>query len=351
MIDRIISQLGGHSFLENALKSNLDWIERSFTKNDNKGSSAYLTSWGTWSKVYPETTGYLIPTLLQAHNYFKDHKYLDLARNQVVFLKSIQNADGSFFQATDKKEPIVFDTAQILLGFNAIHKLEGGYEKDLESILAWLLSVLSEKGEFVSHNYRSDYNPAYYARVLWPIYEALFILKKDLPEKLNVALSRINALQNSNGSFNQWSFDGKDSAFTHTIIYTLRGLRECEAYTEANTNYHKTLDKILHLVNKEKWGGTFDQDWNSDQNFICSAGNAQLAILILKLYRDDGIEKYLNILSPLLYPLLKSQRTKNILKGGIPSSYPVYGKYQRFRYTNWTQKFFSDAILQLLQSK
>jgi hypothetical protein len=31
--------------------------------------------------------------------------------------------------------------------------------------------------------------------------------------------------------------------------------------------------------------------------------------------------------------------------GGIPGSYPIYGRYARLQYPNWAAKFFVDALL------
>ena len=36
-------------------------------------------------------------------------------------------------------------------------------------------------------------------------------------------------------------------------------------------------------------------------------------------------------------------------KGAIPSSIPLYGPYQRFKYTNWTQKFYCDATMSVME--
>jgi hypothetical protein len=36
------------------------------------------------------------------------------------------------------------------------------------------------------------------------------------------------------------------------------------------------------------------------------------------------------------------------VRGGIAGSYPIYGRYGRFKYPNWAAKFFADALLALV---
>lgn len=47
------------------LSATMGWLERSLVK-DRGGSAAYFIPGIGWSKAYPETTGYIIPTLLRA---------------------------------------------------------------------------------------------------------------------------------------------------------------------------------------------------------------------------------------------------------------------------------------------
>ena len=35
------------------------------------------------------------------------------------------------------------------------------------------------------------------------------------------------------------------------------------------------------------------------------------------------------------------------IRGAIAGSYPIYGRYERFKYPNWAAKFFIDALLTL----
>jgi len=317
-ISEIITNLGGKPKLEKALKNNMDWIVKSFKVNDHKGSSGTRSIRGTWGAVYPETTGYLVPTLLAYANYFNDSKVRKLALKQYSYFKSIQNKDGSFRQAEDNKEPIVFDTAQIILGLLAIVAEQEKPEpllKMIRSAVDWLGLQLNDEGEFTSYNYVKNYK--------------------------------------ENRSFDKMGFQKNQSAFTHNMAYTFRGLWECAEIL----NDRKLKKKVRHsmnalneqILNKGKVAGTYSAKWKADYSFICSTGNAQLALMNLILYERSGHKRNLETVELLLKPLLKSQRNHLVNAGAVPSSIPIRGKYQRMKYTNWTQKFYCDALLKLLQ--
>jgi hypothetical protein len=45
-------------------------------------------------------------------------------------------------------------------------------------------------------------------------------------------------------------------------------------------------------------------------------------------------------------------KTSNLnIRGAIAGSYPIHGRYERFKYPNWAAKFFVDALLMLDEVK
>jgi hypothetical protein len=78
-----------------------------------------------------------------------------------------------------------------------------------------------------------------------------------------------------------------------------------------------------------------------------STGHAQLAIMWLKIYNKYDDLRYLNASLKILdrVSLLIPCYTFIKRKGGVPGSYPFWGKYMIFRQPNWATKFFIDAIL------
>lgn len=351
MTGNLISQLGGRNTLEKALFNNLIWIKKSFAHNNNLGSSGWSNLLGKFSAPYPETTGYLIPTLINSSQYLNDSSYLLLAEKQVDFFSSIQNSDGSFYQSINNKAPIVFDTSQILLGLCAIYQYQIN-SKLLEQInlcLDWLLSLIDKKGHFTNYNFTKQSCPAYYSRVFW----AMLLAQKLLGLKANpLILSGVNSIlqqRQSNNSFLQWGFDNESYVLTHNIVYTLRGLYETALLSDNKELLSVVENCINSIISKiladNKLYGAYNHQWEPDRSMVCSVGNAQLAYLMLTIDRS----KYSVAIKKVLQPLLLKQSNTVVNKGAVPSSLPIWGRYQRWRYTNWTQKFFCDALLSLLK--
>ncbi len=354
-IQDIITTLGGRVKLEQALHDNMNWIVKSFQVNDGKGSSGIRSIRGTWGAVYPETTGYLVPTMLNYANYFDNKKVKKLALKQQNFLKSITNQDGSFRQSIDNEEPIIFDCAQIILGLLSIVpelKDPEGLLSRIKRSVDWLGLQLDDEGEFIAHNYVENYNPAYYARVAWPMASAELIKYSKPRTKTKKLISRIAKLQQENYAFDKAGFHPRQTAYTHTIAYTLRGLWECAEILndrKLKKRVRKSMNALAELIlKKEKVAGSYTASWRGDYSYICASGNAQLAIIYLLLYETSGHKRNLSPIENLLGPLIKNQRKHLVNGGAVPSSIPIRGKYQRMKYTNWTQKFYCDALLKLL---
>lgn len=333
----------------------MDWIVKSFKVNNYLGSSGTRTIRGSWGKVYPETTGYLIPTLFNYASYFDDQKIRDLALRQLDYFKSIQNEDGSFRQAADIEAPIVFDTAQIILGLLSLaaeSETPNAILGMINRAVDWLGLQLDDEGNFVAHNYVDNYNPAYYARIAWPMASGELIKYSKPRTKTKNLIKRLVELRLENKSFATMSFHPDQKAYTHTIAYTIRGLWECAEILNDRKLKKKLRSTINlfneHILEKQSIAGSYDENWNGDFSFQCTVGNAQLALMNLILYERSGYKKNLEVIEILLAPILKNQRKILMNAGAVPSSIPIKGEYQRFKYTNWTQKFFCDALLKLL---
>ena len=352
-IESVIKDLGGKEKLVVTLQENLKWIKQSFKVNNNLGSSGIRSLKGTWGDVYPETTGYLVPTLHKLGLFLDDEEACELAIKQLSYFESIQNEDGSFFQSNDNERPILFDTSQIIEGLYYMAHTIPNPKPVLSMIIKavdWLGKQLDEKGNFTDYQYVENYNPAYHARVAWKMASAELIKYSKPRTKTKALIERIAELQNENNSYKNWGFEKGAPAFSHTVAYTLRGLWECADIThnrKLRRSILKSITVLAKSITDNGVAGSYDQDWNGDFDYMCAAGNAQLAILFTSVYRYSGDKKFLSLVEPLLQPLLRAQRPKLIHRGAIPSSIPMRGAYQRFKYTNWTQKFFCDAILGL----
>jgi hypothetical protein len=110
---------------ESCIVSTLDWIRRaqdhSRTRDGGFARDFNLIK-GCWASSYPETTGYIIPTLLECARKYKDADLRSRAMRALNWLLSIQMPGGGFQAGSVDQEPRVaatFNTGQILLGLAA----------------------------------------------------------------------------------------------------------------------------------------------------------------------------------------------------------------------------------------
>src|ERR1700728_2466341 len=117
-----------------------------------------------WQPAYPETTGYIIPTLHRLYRQNSDPALRVSTVAAIAWLKSVQRNDGSFADLHGRAQ--VFDTGQILIGLNylAEHAPELLDGDMLARAGRWLASVQEVDGSFVTHAY-NNVPHSYYVRV------------------------------------------------------------------------------------------------------------------------------------------------------------------------------------------
>src|SRR5687767_5917288 len=76
---------------EESLKNTFKWIESSFTATGDGGSSAYYHYARGWKGSYPETTGYLIPTMYEYSSLIGSEDWRKRAKAAADWLLSIQS--------------------------------------------------------------------------------------------------------------------------------------------------------------------------------------------------------------------------------------------------------------------
>ena len=57
------------------VRAALDWLARSQDATGNGGSAAYYSPWLGWSRAYPETSGYIVPTLWRGADWLEREVY------------------------------------------------------------------------------------------------------------------------------------------------------------------------------------------------------------------------------------------------------------------------------------
>lgn len=355
-INSIVEDLGGSAFLEKRLHLCMRWIEESFRVHDYRYSSGTRTMLGKWGAPYLETTGYLLSTLSEYENRYSSTTTTNILELQLASLLKLQNENGSFPQSLEEKEPIVFDTAQLLLGLITVSSRTNSQPKKalkaIKKSMEWLKENLDHDGSFIAHNYLADYNPLYYSRIAWALIQAEMIIESKGSPEAKAFINLIADKVSSSEDLKNWGLHPDQPALTHNIAYTLRGIWECAEILNDKKLFKlikKKLNEWIERIEEQPLAGSYSANWEADHSFICVTGHAQMCLLYLLAYDKTQKQKYLQPVSTLLKPLIKSQNKLGLNKGAVPSSIPIYGKYQRFKYTNWTQKFYADTLLQLLK--
>ena len=147
----------------------------------------------------------------------------------------------------------------------------------------------------------------------------------------------------------------KSDPLTHNLAYYTEGYWEAYKLLK-DVNYLnialRTTKKISEIFEKKKFlFASFSNEWKSRDFFSCTVGLAQFSNLLLEIGHETKDFTLINTGLKMLDELKKIQyinfsflsNNKNIY-GALPSSYPIYGNYSMMNLTNWTSKYYIDAL-------
>lgn len=337
----------------------LSWLKHSFDACDKRGSAAYYSQLRCpirgWSAAYPETTGYIIETLLDYYNIFHKEWMLDYALAGVDWLCEIQKGNGAMPGGIGEYgESSIFNTGMILFGWCRAyeHTNNPKYLACAKKAVDWLIDSLESDGSWKLGAYITGHIPSYYTRVIWAILEVNKHLKStDIQSLMQKALEYYKIKRNPNGSVTDWAFDKEKPAFTHTIAYTMRGFLESSILLNDTESLLIAKNMAFNLIEDYqkhgKLAGAYDLDWKGDFSFVCITGNAQLALNLARLYQISQTEIYKTYAILFFESIANAPSTLPFrgVKGSIAGSSPYWGKYQPLQKVNWAAKFWLDALL------
>ncbi len=318
-----------------------------------------------WVDPYPETTGYIIPTVLRYGDLMGDEDSVQRARRMAEWELSIQLPDGGFQGGIYGELPVAsstFVTGQVLFGLMAAYERFHGevFLRGARRAAEFLLQCLDEEGRFVagqSHFCDAPGAKTWEARTGLAMAEFADLVKDD---RLRNAASRIAdytlSLQHSNGWFDNADLEYHDRPLTHTIGYILEGLhglslvlgrRDCLGAVE------RTLDRLTDLIRDDGFlAGRWHKDWTPAVDWCCLTGSAQIAGVFLRVFEQTGKPEYLDSGKKLLGFVCFTQDLRPGvagLDGAIRGSYPFGGAYGQWCALNWATKFFCDSVMDYLQ--
>lgn len=344
------------------LRAAMEWLCRAQDATGCGGVSRRYHLGRGWGPPYPETTGYIIPTFLHYARSADDESYRDRAARMGRWeLEEQLPSGGVGFSG----EPVVFDTGQVIFGWTALYE-ETGRNKFLDAALRaaeWLARIQDGDGSWSRHTYMKAAH-TYHTRVAWSLLE---VHRLTGEERYRTAAERnivwALAQAEENGWFRKMSFTPDEAPLTHTIAYTLRGLLESSAHLP-RPERDRILARVKETLENIRMSYTsgrkpavllparLNRGWNSEDNYSCLVGDAQIAILWLKLYKIDNAARFLQAAGRLIRGIKATQSLDSGdpgIQGGIAGSSPLRGGYFSYAYPNWAAKFFADTLLLRLE--
>jgi uncharacterized protein YyaL (SSP411 family) len=352
--------------IDDHLHATVNWLLLAHDKGQRGVSAGYSIVDG-WLPPYPETTGYIIPTLLDyAKEFGRDDvraRALEMASWEIeVQLPGGAVRSGVLDGSAKSDVPAVFNTGQVILGWCEAHR-QSGDDAFLDAAIRaanWLVVAQSPDGAWrVGGSQTTTAAHAYDARTAWSLLE-VYLLTGN--ERFRCAaihqLEWVLSQQRENGWFANNTFFGPghrwQHPFTHTIAYVLEGL-VAAWQIHADDRYIEAADRTLAAVRPRIaldgfLAGHFDEQWDcgGGPKYSCLTGNAQLAGVLFRTSAITGSQDYLADafrLSDYVKSTQLLDASHPALRGGIKGSHPIGGLYTPFVYVNWAAKFFADCLL------
>lgn len=343
------------------IKSAIEWITVAQDSTLDDGVSlGYNLLNKKWLPSYPETTGYIIPTLFDYYHLTGANRYKQRAIKMANWEISVQMKSGAV-QSGDlgllPKNPAVFNTGQVLFGLVRAYKetKEDKYKKAAEKAANWLVESQDDDGAWRVGLSTLASNPVhvYNTRTAWGLLQVHCITSNEkylISARRNIDWALTQQL--NNGWFKNNAFNLNEDPLTHTIAYAIRGILECGSYLDNKTYIDaakKSADVLLNLQQKDcSLFGKYDSKWKNTTMYSCLTGDAQVSIIWLRLFEITQNKKYLSAAKKMNQYLKNTQDLNSNNRGiwgGIKGSQPIYGGYMSFTYPNWAAKFFVDALL------
>jgi len=342
---------------ELAIGAGLEWLLRAqaHSRSADGGVARDYSLIDGWASSYPETTGYIVPTLIEQGKCRSDLRLIQSTRQMLDWLVSIQFPDGGFqggkIDATPRV-PVTFNTGQILLGLAAGLNEFGAYEDATRRAADWLVRTQDDDGCWRGYPspFASPGVKVYETHVAWGLFEA----ERALPGRgyLEAGLKQVRwalGFQRDNGWFAECCLSDSQRPLTHTLGYALRGVLEAHRSTGDDVFLQAgrlCADGMLSVLGQDgRLPGCLDADWQPAASWVCLTGAVQTAYCWLYLFENTGDFSYLSAArraNHFVRRTVEMQGPEGVA-GGVKGSFPVDGEYGRFEYLSWAVKFAIDS--------
>lgn len=309
-----------------------------------------------WGPSYPETTGYIVRTMLDYAKLKNCRDARNRAARMLDWLVSIRFDEGGFQGGIITDTPVVpvtFNTGQILLGLAyGVREFGDKYREPMIRAADWLVRVQDPDGCWRKYPSPFAGSPvkAFDTHAAWGLLEAA----KIEPGKAyaEAALKNIEwalTCRHDNGWFERCTLEDDPYPVTHTIGYVLRGILEAHLFTGDRKLLEAseiTANALISALGDDGFlAGAFDSDWKAAVPWVCLTGTVQIAHCWLLLYLITHEKKYRDagFLGNKFVRRTMRIGTPGETQGAIKGSFPVNGRYLSYLYPNWATKFCVDS--------
>lgn len=342
---------------DQAIDAGIRWLCLTHDVTGRQGSAQSFSLLDGWRPPFPETTGYILQTLLEYGRRTGNPEYVERAREMGEWEIDIQNDDGGVIHGlytSERKPSSVFNTGMVMHGWLDLYRVT-------EEVR--YLEAAVQGGRFLTRNQDEDgiwrgaieYNDiphTYNSRVSWALLRLADVTgEAEFRTAARRQLDWVLAMQQDNAWFDWCVFRLGMQPNTHAIAYTLRGLLESYVLTGHEPYLRATMKTSEVLMSKlefhRKLAANFDRAWNPVASYECLTGTAQLGGVWLRLYEVTGEARFFH--SGLKAIELAASHQSRVdwppVRGALPGSYPIYGRYAPFKYPNWATKFLVDGLM------
>lgn len=345
----------------------IDWILRAHDARPDRGVSmgyfpldAESEATGGWMPSYPETTGYIIQTLLayaerDGRNDLRE-RALEMARWEIGIQMPSGAVMGGRVVPPEEARAAAFNTGMVLQGWTAAYRAT----RDPEILAAarraadFLIGDLDAEGHYRTHGTLVPQAriKTYNSLCSW----ALHRFGEDTGEARyrEAAVRNIAATvgqQRESGWFANNCLTHPETPLLHTIGYTLQGVLEV-GILSGESRFVEAARKgalpLLPRISRDGFvAGRFREDWTPAVRWSCLTGNAQLAIVCYRLHevtRDGAFLDAATRLTNFLKALQRLDTGDKGIDGAIPGSFPILGGYMTAGFPNWATKYYLDAL-------
>ena len=346
--------------INRSVREAIDWLCRAQDCSSTKdgGVARHYSLVKGWGASYPETTGYIVPTILDFAQRTNDEQLRQRGKRMLDWLLSIQFADGGFQGGVIGAKPLVpvtFNTGQILMGLAAGAQAFGEpYRASMIRAADWLVNTQDPDGCWRK-------NPSPFARpgektydthVAWGLFDAARVEPGKNYEKAAIAnVEWALTQQRPNGWFANCCLTDPEAPLTHTLGYALRGIVEAYRFTGQERFLFaalRTADGLLKALKSDGFlPGCLSSEWKPAATWACLTGSVQIAYCWLFLQQVTNDSRYNEAarLANRYVRLTQDVEGRPEVRGAIKGSFPINGEYGTNEYLNWAAKFFIDSNL------